>query len=474
MAYTKVAPSKSSGASIVYARDGKENGKDKCVAMSGLNCDPSNAEYEFAVVRHAYGKALREGEDIQARLMIQSFEGRDVSADEVNEMGYELAERINERLGGGFQAVVYTHGNTGNFHNHIVFNSVNADNGRKYTMHFEKFEIEKMSDEIVLSRGLPVIEKQKEDITTRGEMQLRERGQYVWKDDLKERFNGAIDKTLSNVSKGKAEYLEDFKKNMSDLGVTVKERYVKKRDTTYFTYAFTDENGKKQTASEKKLGIKYSAERVSEAAEERLEQNKAETLETAKEAISGPERPLRKSGFVPPAEIERKRDASKKPNKPSDGTEIKKETQTAREMLTPLEMAPRPLRRDDEDDVKKRIREKVLESFGQRLALKPDGSYREMVLYCEETQRAMLYRVTPAQISQLERYGSNDLVTESFDYRLYTAPDRELMSGRYEKHRPESFYEQLKGNAQEKGVSSQFELGHRTAVQQNRNAGRSR
>jgi len=261
---------------------------------------------------------------------------------------------------------------------------------------------------------------------------------------------------------------------MSDLGVTLKERYVKKRDTTYFTYAFTDENGKQQTINEKKLGVKYSAERVSEAVEEHLEQNRTETLETAKEAVRGPERPLRRSGFVPPAEIERKRDASKKPNKASDGAEIKKDTQTTRETITTLEMAPRPLRRDDEDEEKKRIREKELESFGQRLGFKPDGSYREMVLYCEETQRAMLYRVTPAQISQLERYGSNDLVTESFNYRLYTSPDRELMSGRYEKYRPESFYEQLKGNAQEKGVGIEFEQGHRTTVLQNRNAGRSR
>lgn len=474
MAYTKVAPSKSSGASIVYARDGKENGKDKCIVMSGLNCDPSNAEYEFAVVRRAYSKALKEGEDIQARLMIQSFEGRDVSADEVNEMGYELAERINERLGNGFQAVVYTHGNTSNFHNHIVFNSVNADNGRKYTMHYEKFEIEKMSDEIVLSRGLPIIEKQKENITTRGEMQLREKGQYVWKDDLKERFSRAIDKTLLNVSEEKAEHLEKFKKNMSDLGVTVKERYVKKRDTTYFTYAFTDENGKQQTVNEKKLGVKYSAERVSEAAEECLELNRTEALGKAEESLSAPEKPVRRSGFVPPAEIERKRDASKKPNKPSDGTEIKNDTQTAKEEIKSLEMAPIPLRRDDKDEEKKRIREKVLESFGQKIGVKPDGSYREMVLYCEETQRAMLYRVTPAQISQLERYGSNDLVTESFNYRLYTSPDRELMSGHYEKHRPESFYEQLKGNAQENGVGIKFEQGHRMAVLQNRNAGRSR
>ncbi|BAH18759.1 relaxase/mobilization nuclease domain-containing protein [Macrococcoides caseolyticum] len=246
MAYTKVAPSKSSGASIVYARDGKDNGKDKCVAMSGLNCDPSNAEYEFAVVRRAHNKALKEGEDIQARLIIQSFEGEELSPEEVNEMGYELAENINEKLGGGFQAVVYTHGNTKNLHNHIVFNSVNADTGKKYTMHYEKFEIEKMNDEIVSQRGLNVIEKQKKDITTNGERKLRENGQYVWKDDLKDRFNRAFEKTLSNVSENKAENLEEFKKNLNELGVSVKERYVKKRDTTYFTLMFsTDENRQK-------------------------------------------------------------------------------------------------------------------------------------------------------------------------------------------------------------------------------------
>jgi len=131
MAQTKVASSKSATASIKYGRDGKDKdtSEKKCIAMSGINCDPSNAEYEFGVVRKAFNKAKNEGKDIQAHLIEQSFKGRDIDPFEVNQMGYELAERLNKELGGGFQAVVYTHGNTNNYHNHIVFNAVNLEDG---------------------------------------------------------------------------------------------------------------------------------------------------------------------------------------------------------------------------------------------------------------------------------------------------------------------------------------------------------
>lgn len=477
MAYTKVAPSKSSGASIVYARDGKDNDKDKCVAMSGLNCDPSNAEYEFAVVRRAHNKALKEGEDIQARLIIQSFEGEELSPEEVNEMGYELAENINEKLGGGFQAVVYTHGNTKNLHNHIVFNSVNADTGKKYTMHYEKFEIEKMSDEIVSERGLNVIEKQKKDITTNGERKLRENGQYVWKDDLKDRFNRALDKTLSNLSENRTENVEKFKENLSDLGVSVKERYVKKRDTTYFTYAFTDENGKKQTANEKRLGTDFSAENVIELTQRQLEKNKAKTLVVEKEALETPpdaEKPKKRTGFVPPVEIEKNRIAEISQNKPLEEQEKEKEIQTTKEDKITLETPPKPLKNDFMFEERERIRKEKLELIAKKVGLDREGNFKTPVLFVEHADKPVRYTYLSSELKRSERGWSSEIAKENVKFDYYVSPHKKLFSAEYRKENGESLYQTCRKGADREDVSAEFEKAHTKVKQANMSKGRSK
>lgn len=262
MAQTKVASSRSATASIKYGRDGKdkETSEKKCIAMSGINCDPSNAEYEFSVVRKAFNKAKDEGKDIQAHLIEQSFKGRDIDPFEVNQMGYELAERLNKELGGGFQAVVYTHGNTNNYHNHIVFNAVNLEDGHKYHCYQEKKIVERINDAVVREHGYPVIEKNNERGTsvTIKEQKLKDKGQYVWKDDLRERIDKAFEKTKDSLHFD----LETFKAHLTDLGVNIRERFNQKQQITRFSYDFIDQDGKKRITREKNLGVDYGGEEI--------------------------------------------------------------------------------------------------------------------------------------------------------------------------------------------------------------------
>lgn len=268
MAQTKVASSKSSTSSILYGREGKDKKTEekKCIAMSGLNVDPSNAEYEFRVVRQAFNKAKNENQDIQAHLIEQSFKGRDIDPDEVNQMGYELAERLNEKLGGGFQAVVYTHGNTSNYHNHIVFNAVNLEDGHKYHCYQEKKIVEQINDQIVREHGYPVIEKYKERGTsvTIKEQKMRDENQYVWKDDLRERIDQAFTHTKDSLQFS----LERFKDHLHDLGVNVRERFNQKHQTTLYSYDFIDQDGKKRITREKNLGVDYSAKGIQDGLEQ--------------------------------------------------------------------------------------------------------------------------------------------------------------------------------------------------------------
>lgn len=262
MAQTKVASSKSATASIKYGRDGKdkETSEKKCIAMSGINCDPSNAEYEFSVVRKAFNKAKDEGKDIQAHLIEQSFKGRDIDPFEVNQMGYELAEQLNQELGGGFQVVVYTHGNTNNYHNHIVFNAVNLEDGHKYHCYQEKKIVERINDAIVREHGYPVIEKNKERGTsvTIKEQKLKDKGEYIWKDDLRDRIDKAFEKTKDSLHFD----LERFRAHLTDLGVNIRERFNQKQQITRFSYDFIDQDGKKRVTREKNLGVDYGAEGI--------------------------------------------------------------------------------------------------------------------------------------------------------------------------------------------------------------------
>ena len=271
MAQTKVASSRSATASIKYGRDGKDKDtqEKKCIAMSGINCDPSNAEYEFGVVRKAFNKAKDEGKDIQAHLIEQSFKGRDIDPFEVNQMGYELAERLNAELGGGFQAVVYTHGNTDNYHNHIVFNAVNLEDGHKYHCYQEKKIVERINDAVVQEHGYPVIEKHKERGTsvTIKEQKLKDKGEYIWKDDLRARIDQAFEKTKDSLHFD----LERFKAHLTDLGVNIRERFNQKQQMTRFSYDFIDRDGKKRIIREKNLGVDYGAEGIQYGLEQERE-----------------------------------------------------------------------------------------------------------------------------------------------------------------------------------------------------------
>ncbi|PKE16173.1 relaxase/mobilization nuclease domain-containing protein [Macrococcoides caseolyticum] len=228
--------------------------------MSGINCDPSNAEYEFGVVRKAFNKAKDEGKDIQAHLIEQSFKGRDIDPFEVNQMGYELAARLNEELSGGFQAVVYTHGNTNNYHNHIVFNAVNLEDGHKYHCYQEKKIVEWINDAIVREHGYPVIEKNKERGTsvTIKKQKLKDKGEYSWKDDLRERIDQAFEKTKDGLHFD----LERFRAHLTDLGVNIRERFNQKQQITRYSYDFIDQDGKKRVTREKNLGADYGAEGI--------------------------------------------------------------------------------------------------------------------------------------------------------------------------------------------------------------------
>ena len=90
---------------------------------------------------------------------IQSFNGKEVSAEECNDIGVELAESL---WGDKYQVLVCTHVDKDNVHNHIILNSVSFIDGCKY--HNSKVElalVRQTNDDLCRKYGLSVIETEK-------------------------------------------------------------------------------------------------------------------------------------------------------------------------------------------------------------------------------------------------------------------------------------------------------------------------
>ena len=143
---------------ITYAQNGDktENG----ILVSGVNCVPQTAYNQMALTKKFFHKESgRQGYHI-----IQSFNGKEVTPNEANEIGTLLAEEL---FGDKFQAIICTHINKDNVHNHIVLNSVSFIDGTKY--HNSKLDIaliKDKSDELCKEYELSVVKTTKANKTT--------------------------------------------------------------------------------------------------------------------------------------------------------------------------------------------------------------------------------------------------------------------------------------------------------------------
>ena len=159
MAVVKIKTIKSNLEAVInYAKNGDktENG----ILVTGVNCIPQTAYNQMALTKKFFHKENgRQGYHI-----IQSFNGKEVSPQEANEIGTLLAEEL---FGDKYQAIVCTHINKDNVHNHIVLNSVSFIDGSKY--HNSKLDIaliKDKSDELCKEYELSVVQTAKANVAT--------------------------------------------------------------------------------------------------------------------------------------------------------------------------------------------------------------------------------------------------------------------------------------------------------------------
>ena len=140
-----------------YAKnpDKTESGK----FISSFKCSASTVEAEFLLSKRQYkaitGRGLRDN-DVLAYQLRQSFKPNEVTPEEANKIGYELAMCFTK---GQHAFIVATHVDKEHIHNHIIWNSTSLDSTRKFRNFWGSTEaVRKISDKLCLEHGLSIVE----------------------------------------------------------------------------------------------------------------------------------------------------------------------------------------------------------------------------------------------------------------------------------------------------------------------------
>lgn len=167
--------------------------------VSGVNCIPALATEQFKQDEEDYHTAKKEtlvhGQIAnRAFHIILSYKGRDVVSPELcHKLGIEFAKRI---AGDDFRAVVATHLNTGNIHNHILLSaySLDKEHPHKYLDKFNQYKyFRKVANELSVEYGLPIfLDDKKTKTISWGEMMKTESGKS-WVNSIKEDLGDLMD-----------------------------------------------------------------------------------------------------------------------------------------------------------------------------------------------------------------------------------------------------------------------------------------
>jgi len=139
----------------------------------------------------------------------QSFRPGEITAEDANRIGYELATRF---LKGKHAFIVATHTDREHIHNHIIYNSTALDGTRKFRdFFFSGLAVQRLSDLICLEHQLSVIEK-------KPYRERQKRTLYPPKESNRDRLCSVIDNILAEKPKD----YENFLQRLEQQGYEVK------------------------------------------------------------------------------------------------------------------------------------------------------------------------------------------------------------------------------------------------------------
>lgn len=179
--------------------------------VSSYGCNPETVDEEFLLSKRQYVQITgRESKkDVIAYQIRQSFKPGEVTPEEANQIGHELAMRFTK---GAHAFIVATHTDQKHIHNHIIFNSTTLDCTRKFRdFYFSGIALRRISDLICLEHGLSVIKPKA----------YRDREKYQdtrFTKSKRKQIREAIDTILLEEQKD----FEDFLKRMEREGFFIR------------------------------------------------------------------------------------------------------------------------------------------------------------------------------------------------------------------------------------------------------------
>ena len=139
-----------------YAQNPEKTEEGKLI--SSYECDPITVDEEFLLSKSRYERTFRKEQKngVIAYQIRQSFKPGEITPEEANQIGFELAMRFTK---GKYAFIVATHTDKAHIHNHILFNSTRLDGQGKFQNFFlSSFAIQRISDLLCLEHGLSVID----------------------------------------------------------------------------------------------------------------------------------------------------------------------------------------------------------------------------------------------------------------------------------------------------------------------------
>ena len=246
MAVTKIHPIKTTlKKAIDYICNGDKT--DDEIYVTTYLCSRENAHKEFELTKKQFNSRTKT----LAHHLIQSFVPEEVSFEEAHQVGIELCEKILE---GKYEYVLATHIDKDHIHNHIIFNSIDVEEGKIYHSYYGSYmNIRNQNDKLCREHNLFVIDQE-----TEKEINEIKRRKFVnwydWNEDkkgssYKSRLQFDIDRTIKQSINW-----QDFLSKMGSYGYEIKHgKHI----------AFRSKNQQRFTRA-KTIGANYTEERMKE------------------------------------------------------------------------------------------------------------------------------------------------------------------------------------------------------------------
>lgn len=205
---------KTVGKAIAYIVRDSATRNGLLVSTNAAVIDPSDSRAIAAQFEQTNRTVGTGRGSVLAHHLKQNFDPTDpIDPETAHRLGVELAEKVT---GGRHEYVIATHIDKNHVHNHIIFNAVSFESGRKFRVERSTIgEIRELSDEMCLREGVKTLPPFKRATG----FDLKDLYRVIRGDSSKERIRTEIDKAATRASTW-----HQFEEVLKQEGITVARR----------------------------------------------------------------------------------------------------------------------------------------------------------------------------------------------------------------------------------------------------------